>query len=126
MLIKRNTIEELDKIFSTINNLVFNIETQYKLLKIKKKIKEEIEIAEEQINSLLENYAEKDVNNNFIISEQGGIKIQEEFCEVCQQKISEINNLSVQIPDIYFSLDELKELNLSFYQLEILEPFIKL
>ena len=125
MTIKSSTIQELEKIFSEINNKQFNIETQYKFIKIKKKLKEEIEIINNQIQILIDNYGEKDKNNNLILTENGGIKIKAEALQECENKIKAINELNIQLPDIYFSLEELKPLNLSFYQLEILEPFIK-
>lgn len=125
MIIKSSTIQELEKIFSEINNKQFNIETQYKFIKIKKKLKEEIEIINNQIQILIDNYGEKDKNNNLILTENGGIKIKADALQECENKIKAINELNIQLPDIYFSLEELKPLNLSFYQLEILEPFIK-
>lgn len=125
MTIKSSTIQELEKIFSEINNKQFNIETQYKFIKIKKKLKEEIEIINNQIQILIDNYGEKDKNNNLVLTENGGIKIKAEALQECENKIKAINELNIQLPDIYFSLEELKPLNLSFYQLEILEPFIK-
>lgn len=125
MIIKSSTIQELEKIFSEINNKQFNIETQYKFIKIKKKLKEEIEIINNQIQILIDNYGEKDKNNNLILTENGGIKIKADALQECKNKIKAINELNIQLPDIYFSLEELKPLNLSFYQLEILEPFIK-
>ena len=60
-----------------------------------------------------------------VLTENGGIKIKAEALQECENKIKAINELNIQLPDIYFSLEELKPLNLSFYQLEILEPFIK-
>ena len=125
MTIKSSTIQELEKIFSEINNKQFNIETHYKFIKIKKKLKEEIEIINNQIQILIDNYGEKDKNNNLVLTENGGIKIKAEALQECENKIKAINELNIQLPDIYFSLEELKPLNLSFYQLEILEPFIK-
>lgn len=125
MIIKSSTIQELEKIFSEINNKQFNIETQYKFIKIKKKLKEEIDIINNQIQILIDNYGEKDKNNNLVLTENGGIKIKAEALQECENKIKAINELNIQLPDIYFSLEELKPLNLSFYQLEILEPFIK-
>jgi hypothetical protein len=36
----------------------------------------------------------------------------------------ELDKMDVQVPDIYLSLDELNDLNLTFSELEVLEPFI--
>lgn len=39
--------------------------------------------------------------------------------------MNKMNNLEVQLPDLFFSFDELEELDLTLEQLETLEPFIK-
>ena len=47
------------------------------------------------------------------------------MAEECLQKVQEIQQQSIQIPDIYFTLEELKDLNLTLPELQVLEPFIK-
>lgn len=39
--------------------------------------------------------------------------------------MNKMTSLQIQIPDIYFSLDELTELDLTLGELMPLEPFIK-
>lgn len=126
MTIQRTDLLKLEAIFESIKNLSFNIETQYKFLVLRKKIKEEINYANEQISILIENYGEKDENNNLKTTDDGGVKIQTQYLAECQKKIDDINNLSITLPDLFFSLDELEPLKLSFNQLEALEPFIKI
>ena len=55
----------------------------------------------------------------------GGIKIKEGYQSECQKKIQEFNQLDVTIPDVYFTIEELESLNLTLFELEVLEPFIK-
>lgn len=103
----------------------FSIQTQYKFLKISKVVENELEIYEEQKESLIQSYAEFDDKGQLIVSEQGGIKIKQDCLEDCARKIEEINALQITFPDIYFSLDELEPLGLTLGELELLEPFIK-
>jgi hypothetical protein len=42
-----------------------------------------------------------------------------------EKAITEIQEVEIQVSDIYFSLDELEDLGLTFYELNVLEPFIK-
>lgn len=123
MLFYRNRITELYGLLKEKGELHFSISTQYKLLKIKKILDEEIEIYNEQIMSL-NAFFERDNEGNFI-QNQNGFKIKEEFLEECQKKINELNNSQISLPDIYFSLDELEPLSLTLNELELLEPFIK-
>ncbi len=124
MLIKRNEALSILPIFDQTKDLKFNIHTQYKLIKLKKSILEEQEIYTEQILSNCSEYFEMQ-DGRPVINEQGGYKVKEGYLIQCQDIIRQINACEVQLPDIYFSLDELEPLNLTFEQLELLSPFIK-
>lgn len=123
MLIKRKLIFPMNILFESKSKLHFSIETQYKIIKLKKITQEELNLYNEQIDSLSE-YFELGENGKPIQNEKG-IKIKDEYVSECSQKIFELDNSEVQLPDIYFSLDELEPLNLTLEELELLEPFIK-
>lgn len=118
-------VKKLSQLLESIKDKVFDINTQYKFLKIAKIIKEEEELIEEQEFLLLKHYAEVDENGNFITSEDGGIKVKDGKIAEFGTKLMELKYRRVQLPDIYFSLDELEPLNLSLGQLELLTPLIK-
>lgn len=126
MLIKRNQLTHILNIIENNKDKQFNINTQYKMLLIKKKIKEDFDLIEEQYQLLLNLYGEKAEDGNFIKTKDGGIKIKESYQNECCEKIKEFNQLEVSIPDIYFTIEELEPLNLTFFELEVLEPFIKI
>ena len=126
MLIKRNQISQILNIIENNKNKRFDINTQYKMLLIKKKIKEDLELVEEQYQILLNLYGEVNEEGEFVKTEDGGIKIKEGYQSECQKKIQEFNQLDVTIPDVYFTIEELESLNLTLFELEVLEPFIKL
>ncbi len=124
MIIKQQQLEPLLILLNKISTKVFSIETQYKFLKIKKTLKSEYEIRQEQFQSLTK-YCEVDENNNFIQLPDGSLKIKEEFLQQAQETIQQLNELEIQLPDIYFSLQELEPLGLTMGELELLESFIK-
>lgn len=123
MLIKRKFIIPMDILFESKSKLHFSIETQYKILKLKKITQEESNLYNEQLNSFSE-FFELDENGKPIQNEKG-IKIKDECIAECSQKIYELDNSEIQFPDIYFSLDELEPLNLTLEELELFEPFVK-
>lgn len=125
MVYKNENLQFLRQLLLKIKSMNFSIQTQYKFLKISKVVENELEIYEEQKESLIQSYAEFDDKGQLIISEQGGIKIKQDCLEDCARKIEEINALQITFPDIYFSLDELEPLGLTLGELELLEPFIK-
>lgn len=125
MIIQRNTLPILSNIFSRISDTKFDINTQYKLLKIKKAIEEEEELYLTQLDRLQE-YCLRDENGNLIKNEDGGYAIDTEKAQECADIVKEINSIQIQIPDIQFNLDELAPLQLTFKELEVLDPFIKI
>lgn len=125
MICSTERLKELSKIIDKIKEKTFDINTQYKFIKISKVIREEEELVNEQQFLLLKQYAEKNEDGQFIVNKDGGFKIKEECVEECGLKIMEMNNRQITLPDIYFSLDELEPLGLTLGELELLEPFIK-
>lgn len=125
MVYNSGNLYALKALLDKIKKLHFSVQTQYKFLKIARVTQGEIDIFEQQKQSLVESYAEFDKDGKLIISDNGGIKIKEECLQECIDKINEINALQVTFPDIYFSLGELEPLGLTLEELELLEPFIK-
>ena len=125
MIYSTQQLRDLKSLIETIKSKTFAIETQYKFLKLYKAVKEEWDIVDEQNIFLLQNYAELNEQGMPIVLQDGGIKIKQDCIKECSDKINEINNRQIQLPDIYFSLDELEPLGLTLGELELLEPFIK-
>lgn len=125
MIYPSENLNGLIALITRIKTKSFSIETQYKFIKLAKIMEEELAIVNEQKYLLLDNYAEKDEKGMFIMLDDGGVKIKEEYLEECSKKISELNSRQITIPDITFSLDELEPLELTLEELFILEPLIK-
>lgn len=125
MLIERKKVILLKELIEKKLYDVFDIKTQYKFLQLSEYVDKEVSILQTQISYLLERYAEKDEEDKIIKTEDGGIKIEQDKINKCQEEINEMHNFTVTLPDIYFTLDELKDLGLSLKELKILQPFIK-
>lgn len=102
-----------------------DIRTQYKLIKIKKAIEKEKELYSEQLFMQCDKYFEKNEEGKFIMNQDGGYKIKDDKLEECNYIIKELNKLQVQLPDIFFSIEELELLDLNFEELETLIEFVK-
>lgn len=124
MLISRKNLEPAINTINKLSDKTFNINTQYKLIKIKKQLVEELEIYYEQLENLKQ-YCQKDENGNYITSNDGAFMFKEGKKSDCLQALKNLNSLEVQVTDCYLSLDELEEFNLTLSELETLEPFIK-
>jgi hypothetical protein len=124
MIILRNNLNDLYILINKMGSNSKNIYVQYKILTLKKYLQNEYIIYQEQCKQL-QQFIETDENNQPIRNEHGGVKIQDDKKNECIEMLNEINNIEIQIPDLYFSLDELEPLNLTFDELELLMPFIK-
>lgn len=124
MIYKSENLIYLQNIIDKIKTKTFSIETQYKFLKISKIIKSEIAILEEQKHLLVEQYGEKDDDQNYI-TKNGAIKIRDDSINECARKVRELNEMEISFPDIYFSLNELDSIGLTLEDLMYLDPFIK-
>lgn len=125
MIIKRYKLDSLEQIFNKLLSQTFAVQTQYKFLKLKKSIEEEIEIYRIQYASLLDQFCEKDEDGNLITDGANGYKVDPKKMPEIEKAVTEIQEVEIQVPDIYFSLDELEDLGLTLYELNVLEPFIK-
>lgn len=125
MIYSTEKLKDLSTIIDKIKEKTFDINTQYKFIKISKAIKEEEDYVNEQQFLILKQYAERDDTGKFVTREDGGFKIRKECVQECGLKIIEMNNRQFSLPDIYFSLEELEPLGLTFGELQLLDPFIK-
>lgn len=124
MLVHRGSIQNLLAVIERNSNKTFDIQTQYKLIKLKRSLIPELEILNEQLQSLSQ-FFETDDRGNFIRSEDGGVMIKEENIEQFDQTLTSINNMEVTLPDVYFSLEELAPLELTLNEVELFDFCIK-
>ena len=125
MICSVESLKEIGLLIDKLKEKTFDINTQYKFIKLSKVIKEESQYAVEQELLLFNVYGERDEKGQFIANEQGGVKIKQDRLAECLEKLTQLSKRTVQLPDLYFSIDELQELGLTLGELEVLEPFIK-
>lgn len=126
MLLERKIVKKFFNIFEKLSEKTFDISTQYKFILLKKEIEKDGEIIDEQLDIVLNRYAEKNEQGKIIYTDDGGVKVKEELTEECLKKIEEIQTQKIQLPDVYFSFEELDDLGLTLEELSVLEPFIKI
>lgn len=117
---------EYQVLYNRIKHDKIPLKTAYKLNKLHTKIKVENKFYEEEFQKLLDKYAKKDDNGDFLMNEDGsGVMIKEDLQRECHQKIEELQNMEVDIEKILFTLDELNCIEVSPMELNSLIPFIE-
>lgn len=126
MLVKRKDAAKIVAAAQgSLKDKKFNLQTQYKILKLVKAIKDEDELVNESVLIIANEYAEKDENGQVIQSEDGGIKIDMSRKADLALALNKLDTTELQLPDIYFSLDEFEGLDLTLEELNAFMAFIK-
>lgn len=127
MQIKLKQVLDFHLVYNKIKSVSLPIITLYKFSKLVDAIETECKFYNNSLQSLINEYSEKDENGKPKFSENGeNIQIQREYLTLFQTKFEELLNLSIDLPDISFTLKELEPLNLSISleEFNLLLPFI--
>ena len=99
----------------------------YKLNKIKKAIEKEGEFYTEKFQEIVNTYARKDENDQIVFSDDGSqIMIKDGMVEECNQALTDLQELEVEVENYGLSLEDLGEnLECTPEELEALMPFME-
>ena len=123
----------MDQIIAFRNNGEFFAGTSlplkgaYKLNKIKKAVEKEGEFYTEKFQEIVDTYAKKDDDGNLVYSEDGTqIMIQDGMVEECNQAITDLQTLEIEVENYGLTLEDLGEnLQCTPEELEALMPFME-
>lgn len=121
---KLNKIEPLYTTLSSLNEKEMPFSLSYKFTKILDKIETDYQYFIKKMREIINKYAEKDENGELVIKDNN-IQIKKDFITLAEKELEELNNIEVSLPEITFTLDELKTLNIKPADLRALLPFIK-
>lgn len=98
----------------------------YKLMKLLKGLKEDVDFYRTKMSEIIDEYAEKDPNGQALQSQNGSVIIQNGKVDECNAKIKELEEMPVgDNGDIKFALDELAPINFSINEMLSLECYIE-
>ena len=121
-----NQIMEFKGFYEGVKDKKLPLKVAYKLNKLITKVEEEIAFYQSTFSKIIEEYAERDENGNYIfIDGNASIKIIPGKEEECNKKVRELNELPLVIEGIEFDLDELDCLDMTIAEMNCLMPFIK-
>lgn len=112
--------------YSSIKNKPFKINIIYKLSKCLEECEKERDFYQEQLGNILNKYAKKDENGNFIYTnEKTGILINESQQQVWEKELSELLTLDININEKYFiKITDIADLELDIETFNKIKPFI--
>ena len=112
--------------YSSIKNKPLKINIIYKLSKCLEECEKERDFYQQQLANILNKYAKKDENDNFIYTdEKTGILINESQQQVCEKELSELLTLDININEKYFiKITDIADLELDIETFNKIKPFI--
>jgi len=119
-------VQSVDMLYSKLGNRSgMPIKTTYKVLKLFEGIKKDVEFYKEELQKIVDEYAERNEDGEFVYTENGqGVKIKEGKLDECTEKLDALAEVEVEVPNIKFKIDELPD-SLSVHDLKLLMPFIE-
>ena len=123
---KISNLTNFTTFFNVVRTPKLPFKTAYKLSKLAKAIEDEVAFYREKMNELINEYGQKDGDGNLVFIDNGqGIALKPETQAECHQKIAELENLDIELPDIKFSVEEFADTSLSLEELQPILPFIE-
>lgn len=121
---KLSSIENLYTILKSFQEKEMPIKLSYKFSKIFDSIESDYQFFFSQLRKILDKYAEKDEEGNFI-QKDGHIPLKKETFDLAEKALNDLYETEITLPKITFTLDELEELNIKPFELKALLPFIE-
>ena len=112
--------------YSSIKNKPLKINIIYKLSKCLEECEKERDFYQQQFTNILNKYAKKDENGNYIYTdEKTGILIDESQQKACEKELSELLTLDININEKYFiKIIDIADLELDIETFNKIKPFI--
>ena len=123
MKVSMSTALQIKGISASIVDAKMPTRTAYKFMKLLKSIEEEETFFNSKMKEIILEYGKKDENGQPVFLENGNVEIINGKEIECAEKVKELENIEVSIPDSKFSIEELESLKLSprdIYALDIL------
>ena len=120
-----NTALQIKGIGATVVDAKMPTKTAYKFMKLLKAIETEETFFNEKMRDIIFEFGKKDENGQPIFLENGNVEIIEGKEVECNERVKELEDIEVDIPDTKFTLEELEVLELSPRDIYALDPVIE-
>lgn len=126
MTLKMYEITDFPSFFTKVKSQKLSFKVAYKLTLLTKEIEKHIEFYQESFRNLLLEYSKKDEQGNPVSTEDGqGILLKEETMTEAYQKLGELRELDVELPDTKFSPNDFDNVEISAEEMMVIMPFIE-
>jgi hypothetical protein len=126
MKLKMYEIIDLPTILSKLKRQKLPFKTAYKIVLFTQEVQKHVDFYQETFRNLLTEYGKKDEQGNLVPTSDGqGVLLVEETMSEAYQKLGELRDLEVELPDSKFSVDDFDGIEISPEEMMIIMPFIE-
>lgn len=115
----------LQDFFKLVKDKKMPILITYKLAKLAHRAEEEIAFYNQELNKIVQEYSLKENGQSVLSEDKSSIIIIPGKEEECSQKISDLQNIEVDLSDFSFSIEDFEHLDLTLAQFDLIFPLIK-
>ena len=119
-----NDVLKARTVVSAVYREKMPVKLAYKFMKFLKITQKDEDFVNEKTREFIEEYGERDKDNQFVYTDNGGVKVKADKHEECVAKMTELRNTEVDDYEITFTVNELEDLKLSVEDITALSPFI--
>lgn len=120
-----DTVIELRSVIEEFIDENISVKTAYKFSKFLQDTESDYNFFVKKTQEIIEQYAEKDVDGNFITLTNGGIKLIPEKTKDVENILKDLQNIDISIGDYFkFNIDEFENLKISCRKLNPFMDFI--
>ncbi len=125
MKLKMNQLSDFNNFYESNKDKHCALKTSYKLNKLYSAVLKELEFYREKFSAIVQEFAKRDENGNYVYTDDGSsVEIADGKNVECQEKVAELQNLEVELPDITFTIEEFNDMDISVAELNSLMPLI--
>ena len=126
MILKINQINNFPTVYEKLKTKKLPFKISYKFAMLANEIQKNIEFYQEQFRSLIAQYGKRNEEGSLVFSDNGEqVIIEESLINEAQTRLVELNDLEINLTDIFFSSNELENIELTPEEISVILPFIK-
>ena len=126
MTLKMYQITDFSTFYTKVKSQKLPFKTSYKVALLANEVQKHIDFYQENFRNLLMEYSKKDEQGNPVSTEDGqGVVLKEETTGEAYEKLAELRELDVELPDTKFSVDDFGNIELSPEEMVVIMPFIE-
>ena len=112
-------------IYKEIKELKVPAKVAYKFNRLCAGLEGHCKFYDEQVNKIIQEYADREEDGTIKRTLDGGIQVKEGQTAAAHKELNDLDDLDVEAPEIYFTVEELDGLNLSIADFNYMLPFIE-